>query len=246
MLIESRRHHPTDLRAWARHAAHDAAWATTSRFRDRVDAAEMAVVRFAREPGGYCAVSWGKDSVVVADIVARLAPHVPLVWVRVEPISSPECTEVRDRFLDRHDVAYDEIVTHCRVDRDGVAHATGTLERGFAQAVKRHGERRIYGLRSDESSGRDWFRRMHGRGTDKVCAPIIDWAARDIWAYLHEHDLPIHPAYAMTHGGALGRDRIRVASLGGERGTGTGRREWEEAYYPEFHRRRHRSTEVGT
>lgn len=41
----------------------------------------------------------------------------------------------------------------------------------------------------------------------------------------------MHPAYACSFGGALDRERIRVSSLGGQRGTGHGRREWEWAYY---------------
>lgn len=52
-----------------------------------------------------------------------------------------------------------------------------------------------------------------------------------MFAYLHRFDLPVHPAYAMSRGGLWDRDRIRVASLGGRRGEGMGRAEWERAYY---------------
>lgn len=235
MLIDSPRLRPGDREAWDHAEAQDRAWATTSRFRARVEAAEMAVVQFARGGGCYAGVSWGKDSTVLADLVARLAPAVPMVWVRVEPIYSPECPEVRDAFRRMHpEPRVKEIVEHCRIDADGAAHATGTLERGFARAERRYGRRYLTGIRGEESGQRDRFRRAHRTGTDRVCAPLVDWRAGDVYAYLADRELPVHPAYAMTMGGALPRERIRVASLGGQRGTGTGRAEWERAYYPDL------------
>ena len=54
------------------------------------------------------------------------------------------------------------------------------------------------------------------------------------FAYLAQHDLPVHPVYAMSMGGVIDRSKLRVASLRGRSGTGMGRREWEDLYYPEF------------
>lgn len=53
----------------------------------------------------------------------------------------------------------------------------------------------------------------------------------DVFAYLHKHDLPVHPAYAMTMGGFYDRRWLRVSSLGGLRGADRGRAEWEQQYY---------------
>lgn len=52
-------------------------------------------------------------------------------------------------------------------------------------------------------------------------------------ACLCSRGLPIHPAYGYLMDGILDPRRVRVASLGGERGTGWGRREWERRYYGE-------------
>lgn len=235
MLIPSPRLRPGDVDAWEAAEAGDAAWARTLTFRRRLEEAELAVVRFARQPC-YAGVSWGKDSVIVADMVARLVPAAPLVWVRVDPISNPDCPAVRDAFLAAHPgVLYDEIVVQCTVDDAGETHATGTLEAGFATAVARYGRRRLSGIRSDESADRA-HRALLGVETASTCAPLIRWSARDVFACLYLHRLPVHPAYAMTMGGALDRARLRVASIGGKRGRGTGRAEWEALYYPERHR----------
>ena len=55
--------------------------------------------------------------------------------------------------------------------------------------------------------------------------------AADVMAYLARFNLPVHPAYGMLGSGRYDRERIRVATLGGERGGGAGRREWESEYY---------------
>ena len=70
-----------------------------------------------------------------------------------------------------------------------------------------------------------------GESTERTCAPLGGWTGADVFAYLHTHRLPVHPAYACSLGGVLDRDRIRVAALGGERGRGHGRAEWERRYY---------------
>jgi phosphoadenosine phosphosulfate reductase len=197
-----------------------------------VEEAELAVLRFVRGGDCYAGVSWGKDSTVLADLVVRWASAVPIVWVRVEPITNPDCGAVRDAFLARYPNApYEEIEVSCRRDEAGEFHASGTLEAGFRQAAVKFGRRYLSGIRAEESAGRA-RRALLGAETLHTCAPLIHWTAREVFAYLAHYDLPIHPAYAMTFGGALDRARIRVASLGGKRGTGTGRAEWEAAYYP--------------
>lgn len=234
MLIDSPRLRPGDLEAWERYAAQDRAWASTSRFARRVEESEQAVVRWARGGGGYAGVSWGKDSTALAHLVARLT-RTPLVWVRVEPICSPECALVRNAFVrSRAGCHYVEIERRCRRLDDGYYVAAGTLESGFREAGRRFGARHLSGIRAEESAGRERFARAHGSGDGtESCAPLIRWSGADVFAYLALHDLPVHPAYAMSLGGALPRDRLRVASIGGKRGRGMGRLEWEQAYYPD-------------
>lgn len=170
----------------------------------------------------------------VAGLIAASGLRIPLVWVRVEPKLNPDCLLVRDAFLARHPhVEYREIVVHCARKENGTWDAKGTLERGFERAAEAFGDRHISGIRSQESAHRKLREARHGVMTERTCAPITRWSGVDVFAYLHRANLPVHPAYACSYGGALERDRIRVAHLGGSRGTGHGRREWEWAYYRE-------------
>jgi len=95
----------------------------------------------------------------------------------------------------------------------------------------------VSGVRGEESGVRKLRMRRWGTSSERTCAPIGWWCGGDVFAYLHQHDLPVHPAYAMSFGGTLDRNRIRVASLGGERGTGFGRRDWEHRYYRDAFRK---------
>ncbi len=228
MLIHVPRHRADELKAWERQCRVDPINAASSGHRRRVLEAQEAIRLFLdSDHTGYCGVSWGKDSVCVASMLVELAatggPTIPLVWV-VVPGYNPDCLLVRDEWLQRFSHPYDEI----HVSRGSRL----TSEVGFREAAAKYGDRHISGVRADESRTRRIRARRWGHSTDRTCAPLSRWSGADVFAYLHTHDLPVHPAYAMNMHGALDRERIRVSSLGGERGVGMGRREWENRYYP--------------
>lgn len=227
MLIQSLRITKADLAVW-----HDLFEADLVHGRTLDSKIEKALgdIRDFASRACYCSVSWGKDSTVLAHLVAISGYRIPLVWVRVEPIANPDCQHVITRFVQRWNPIYTEIVVQCKKDRDGY-HATGTLERGVDLAQQEFGCRRITGVRADESRERLLARLRFGSVTDDNCKPLSDWTAQDVFGYLARFDLPIHPAYAMLGGGRYDRDWLRVASLGGRRGDGHGRAEWEREYY---------------
>lgn len=241
MLIASPRHATDDLALWAEFERADALHGRLKETAEKAAAAMNAIERFALSGACYCGVSWGKDSVVTADLVCRcnraFGLSIPLVWVRVEPICNPDCAAVRDAFLAIHDADYVEIEIRCGGSA-GAWHATGTLEAGFAKAVHRFGTKRyISGIRADESGARTLLARSGGVATKNTCRPLTWWRCGDIFGWLAAKGLPVHPVYAMGGGGRWQRSQIRVASLGGRRGDGMGRTEWEREYYGDVLRR---------
>ena len=241
MLIASHRLTPGDLELWRVQEEADRVYGRAKELAKKAVAAIHEIRKFLRAPA-YCGVSWGKDSVVTADLVMRACriyglTQPSLVWVRVDPICNPDCVSVRDAFLRLHDCEYHEIVEHCEYS-DSDWHASGTLERGFSRAVKLAGTTRyISGIRADESGTRKILSRSQGASTKHTCRPITWWAAQDVFAWLAYRELPVHPVYAMLGGGRWERERLRVASLGGRRGDGIGRAEWEREYYGDVLRR---------
>lgn len=237
MLIRVPEQSTLDLDVWAVRERTDALNAQRAKFRVREREAIAEIARFAERGPCYAGTSWGKDSTVIAHLVSQLrrdgGPAIPLVWVRVEPRENPHCALVRDAFFADAQHAghpYEEIVEQCALV-DCAWSALGTLERGFARAAAVHGDRYVSGIRASESGARKMRCASHGLSTVRTCAPIGWWQGADVFAYLHARGLPVHPAYAMSFGGQLDRDRIRVASLGGLRGSEFGRSTWEYHYY---------------
>lgn len=237
MLIRVPQQTERDLAIWTIRERADALNAQRAKFRVRARDAIAEICAFAERGPCYAGVSWGKDSVVMASLVVQLArtggPTIPLVWVRVEPRYNPHCTIVRDAFFAASGAhPYEEIEEWCRHDAsDGGWYAEGTLERGLARAAAAHGDRYVSGIRGDESGVRALRVARYGLSTARTCAPLGRWSGDDVYAYLYQRELPVHPAYAMSWGGRLDRDRIRVATLGGRRGDGWGRATWEWDYY---------------
>lgn len=230
MLIKSHRPTARDLEVWAARERSDELYAKTDLFRRRRDRANAELRAFLDRGPAYVSVSWGKDSVCVAHMARCLDSSIPLVWVTIEGETNPDCARVRDAFLWVFPGPYREEL----VVRKTESGKHGTLLEGMRIASSALGtDRYVSGVRAQESSVRAMSRTMHGHATERTCRPIIDWKHEDVFAYLWLFGLPVHPSYACSMGGAIDRGRIRVGPLGGERGTGFGRAEWERMYYGE-------------
>ena len=243
MLIASPRHTAADLRTWEIHEETDRIEAERTDWQRECGRAIDMVRLFVSHGPCYAGVSWGKDSIVVAHLIAAAGLDIPLVCVRRTPIDNPDCWAVRDAFLARWPMRYHEVVVECERDpahplqwwTRGVPERTTAAQPkqvGFARAAEVIGsDRYVSGVRAEESGARVARMRRYGTATERTCAPIGWWPASRVFAYLHHHALPVHPAYACTLGGRLDRTRLRVGSLGGPHGQGHGRREWETRYY---------------
>jgi hypothetical protein len=91
--------------------------------------------------------------------------------------------------------------------------------------------RHLSGVRADESGVRKIRMRRWGLSTDRTCCPLGWWSKQDAFGYAAAKNLPVHPNYAMLGGGRWPRENLRVDGLGGVRGRGIGRAEWEREYY---------------
>lgn len=237
MLIQSQRLTRSDIATWNENEKADSESAKSDSLKKKWDACKSYALEFIGNGPAWAGVSWGKDSVVLAGLLMQVAPSTPLRWFRVEPICNPDCEKVRDAFLCMFPHCdYAESVIHCRVDKYGV-HASGTLEEASNRVQRHLGTRRISGVRSDESSVRLLRTLRFGINTENTSAPLAHLTTSDVFALLYKYQLPVHPAYAMTGGNRWPRQHLRVASLGGKRGNGHGREEWEREYYGQELRR---------
>lgn len=239
MLIDSPRFKPGDRDTWDRLEAFDHQIAQSPRLDTITATAADTLARFVDDGAGYVSTSWGKDSLVLCHILAMTRPQTPLVWIRTTPWENPDCLHVRDQFLATYDVNYIEIIHEATSPRwwENPTDYTGrerTSRGGFQEAARRYGDRHVSGIRGEESRIRGMVQARWGDAGPRACRPIGRWTAIDVFAYLHRHDLPIHPAYAMSFAGRMDRRWLRVAALGSVRGADKQKAEWELAYYPDI------------
>lgn len=235
MLISSHRHRPEDLEIWAELEAADLVYGAVKRDRiaNLVTHAASEIARF-RSLGQCCvSLSWGKDSLVLAWIVAQFAPDLPCVCARMRDVEPEGVDRVRDEFLARFPLRYSERDTG---DKFSTMLKSKDCKPGRAMidtldAIQReHGTNRyITGIRAEESRTRAmrvWDSRVKISST-----PIGRFKLPDIFAIVATEQLPLHSVYGMLGGGRYDRSQVRLCNLAGPRGTGNGRREWEREYF---------------
>lgn len=241
MLIVTERHKPEDLEIWKDYEEIDAIHAQEKKLNFKIEKAAESLIAFTSSPC-YLGVSWGKDSVVVADLCARNKIGVPFVHLRCIPSHNAYCDMVRDEFLKKYpSVFYKEIIVDYSdiYARNLPPHIQDKLTdiewyKGFKEASIQFGDRHISGVRGKESNVRMLRMKRWGISSPNTCAPIGYWSTDDVFAYLYTYNLPVHPNYGMLGGGRWNRERIRTAEIGDIHGTGGGRTEWEREYYPDI------------
>lgn len=234
MLIPSDRHTPQDTAAWERlerydHRLHPAAETKAAH-------AVKVIQDFAAAGDCYLSTSWGKDSTVLVDLAARAGVNIPIVSLVIDGYELPGTAQVRDQMLARHPhLDYHELTLPPQPNRwwdtTTIKRTKHDADIGWRMMERRFGPRHITGIRAEESRIRTLVQHRFGDATDRTARPIGTWTATDIFAYLAGHQLPVHPAYAMSHGGTLDRRWLRVHALGGVTGADKGRADWEQAYF---------------
>jgi phosphoadenosine phosphosulfate reductase len=246
LLIESPRISDADRAVWERLEERDRLLAATPKMQ-RLEAKAIESIReFASGGDFFVFVSWGKDSVTVADLVLRAGIDALIVNGQFEPFTNPDSHLVRDAFLDMHTNArYLQSRTDCH-DPPSCSMLSGNtacecMRRNFKQSigVGYFEARHVSGVRAEESSCRTMTMRRNGVGKSdsNSCRPIGWWTTEQVFAYLAGRDLPVHPAYAMSFGGSISRRDLRVDDIGSNTGTGHGRAYWENHYYRDERRR---------
>lgn len=248
MLVDMPTLSPQDHAAWSALARYDQRIGpTTAPLATRAVAEIQAF--YTAHPDAVCSTSWGKDSVVVAHLTRLADPSIPLVWVptiRTDGVSyEAEATyRVRDAFLAAHPGVYEERPVVARNPKRGdPTYRSEQFDDPAYRSQDVLGEATtgpyISGIRAEESRVRAMSIGHRGTTTARTCRPIGRWSAVQVFAYLAAHDLPVHPAYAATHGGVMDRRWLRVHPLRSKapaRSVVHGRDmdAWEDHYFPQL------------
>lgn len=241
MLINSNRITDKDYLLWKEYEEIDAINSISKNLEKKEELAIKEICNFSKE-SCYVGVSWGKDSIVVSDLITKYGLNIPIVHLYCIPSHNLECDKVRDAYIFKYkNIHYVEIKVNyeniyskglCDIDQDKLTDIE--WYKAFKKVGSLFGNRHISGIRKQESGIRKIRMNRWGLTTKNTCAPIGYWSTLDVFAYLYKYNLPIHPNYAMLGGGRWKREYIRVAEIGDIHGTEIGRREWEQEYYSDI------------
>lgn len=169
---------------------------------------EWAVKRFRR--GIVMSSSFQMQSLPLLHIVAEIAPELPVIFLDTG-YHFPETLAFRDQLVEAWGL-------NVRIMRAALPR-TDFVRRHGAELHRRDPDLCCYinkvepmeravegleawisGIRRDQSSARRTIQVIEstGRGTFRV-HPMAAWTTRDIWTYVHDHDLPEHPLFAQGY-----------------------------------------------
>jgi len=142
------------------------------------------------------ACSFQKEESVLVHMLTRLEPSARVFTIDTGVLFA-ETLETWKRFEERFGVAVEVIDARSpdgpwTASRCCGAAKVDALERGLSGV-----EAWITGIRREQAPTRaaaEKLQRDERRGIWKV-NPIADWTEKDLWRYIHKHDLPYHPLH---------------------------------------------------
>lgn len=145
-------------------------------------------------PDAYVACSFGKDSLVMLDLVMRVNPAVQAGFIKwQESDLMYNFSEVEQKWAERGANIHTLHMTRTSLDE----RVDDRFEQ-LANISAAHGS--FVGLRAEESKGRRMTLRSNGvvykskKGFWRIC-PLAWWSTEDIAAYVYENDLPMLDIY---------------------------------------------------
>jgi phosphoadenosine phosphosulfate reductase len=173
------------------------------------DASAEDALRFALEtfhPRLYIACSFQKTSSVIVDMATRLNPEIRFFYLDTDVLFE-ETYETRDRLEERYGIRFHR---YSSITLEQQAGLYGD-ELWKADPDSCCGIRKVEPMRSALSAVDCWvsgIRREDSQtranapkfGWDKRFGlwklnPIADWSEKDVWRYLHEHEVPYNPLH---------------------------------------------------
>ena len=167
----------------------------------------------------YVAVSGGKDSTVLLDLVRRVIPTSPAVFSDDEWMF-PETDEYLSSLQGLTRIAapakHSYFFTSNKTQKSGVKWIVGAMNNAMQAYAAQHGyDCAMIGLRKDESQKR----RAHINAFGQIfraksgiiqCYPLAEWTTDDIWAYIRSRNISYNKAYDKMESMSVPRKEQRV------------------------------------
>src|SRR5919198_614989 len=141
-------------------------------------------------PSLYVACSFQQEESVLLDMLHRIEPSIRIFYLDTEVLFE-ETYETRDRLADQARLYGDELWKSAP-DKCCAIRKVEPLKRALGQV-----DAWITGVRRDQAPTRanakkvEWDEKF---GLVKA-NPLADWTLKEVWAHIHEHDVPYNPLH---------------------------------------------------
>lgn len=202
-------------------------------------------------------ISFGKDSLVLLDLLHQVTDKIPVYFMDSEyklpdVYETLELAQQRYRF-DIHKTYFADGRPIQEVwEKFGIPgiNRTEAMQNKALKVLKKdpadrwakeHGYNGIFwGIRKEESASRKWMIMSFGVTFENKqgfyrCAPLADWKADDIWAYIVSRQLPYPKLYDYQK--FQTRNWIRNTGWATTDGANEGRILWLREFYPDYYDR---------
>lgn len=206
----------------------------------------------------YISMSFGKDSLVMTDLILKYYPKTPVIYGYCGKFDEwPDTPRVRDEFLKRHpncnfyQVEGPSIIEYYRRvgyvyiqdkeitpdERKWQREYGASLEKAILEKAKQlECDGAFIGMRKAESRDRARLVVMRSEiyfaDTRQMwtCLPVAQWTAKQVWGYIVQNDIIWNELYDID---PRGREKARNGAMFGTRGdTGLGRMSMMRRMYP--------------
>jgi phosphoadenosine phosphosulfate reductase len=158
------------------------------------DVLAYAVERF--HPRLTMACSFQKEESVLVHMLCAIEPEARVFTIDTG-VLFPETLATWKRFEDRFGLRVEVIDAGSPDQPWTAAHCCGVAKVDALERALGDVDAWITGIRREQGSTRALtpkLQRDERRGIWKV-SPLADWTEKDLWRYVHAHDLPYHPLH---------------------------------------------------
>jgi phosphoadenosine phosphosulfate reductase len=232
MLLITTKHSRSDLKAWDNVCyQYQLYYKLNNKKLDKKLNKSLNLIKlfFQNHQNCYASISWGKDSTILAYLIYLSQLPIPCVQT-VCYTTNPDNELVKNDFCANYDIDYHEVFSDDSV-LDRFSFDQSVINKFFEPVKVIFGNHKILGIRGDESNIRKYQQIKYKGITSTSCHPLIHWSLDDVFSFLINKNIPIHPVYGYSMGGLIPLKDLRVDTLGDIRGRDRGRKEWENIYY---------------
>lgn len=218
--------------------------------KDKINKSLICIDNFLKKyPKSYVGLSFGKDSIVLMDLVLKINPENKIVWVdRGEGGDTPDTFEMFEYYISKginierimtDKSIFDILIQNSIEDILQKGLITKNLKQKFKDIQSEyHGF--FWGLRAEENKKtRGKYAKFRGeiwenKNKKGICSPVLWWTGKDIWAYIIQNGLRYNNHYDIVKKKDFDREKTRYSNWAGLINIQRGRL-WElKRFYPDM------------